>query len=58
MTIRERGRCSAGADAVFLMPVALKRIGAFGRHYLVPIGEPVGALGIAVKLIRLAKRAR
>ncbi len=42
-------------DTVYLLPVRLRRVGEFGRYYLVPVGEPTGPLGLAVKLLRLPK---
>ena len=45
----------AGPDAVYLLPVRYKQIGVFGHHYLIPVGDPTGALGLSVKLLRLPK---
>ena len=46
----------AGEAAIFLMPVRIKRIGGYGRHYLLPVGEPVGGLAVEVTLTRIEER--
>jgi len=43
----------AGPDVVHLLPVRYKQIGL--HHHLIPVGEFTGALGLAVKLLRLPK---
>lgn len=41
-------------DTEYWLRVRYKTVG-LARHYLVPVGEPTGALGLAVKLVKLPK---